>query len=314
MKIGIIGAGLAGATAARRLSDAGHSVCVLEKSGGTGGRLSTRRSDVGLFDHGAQYLSAKGSAFQVLLDEMVAAGAAERWSPKGQDRPQQWYRGAPGMSGLVKPMLDGIDVRNRQTVNAVETQGKTVAVTTAEGESHQFDRLIVCCPTPQARVLVGALDDAFAALDDVTYAPCWTAMLAFEEKVSAAPDVLRGAHDQPLGWLTRENAKRGARGYDCFTMQAGMDWSATHLERDKEDVAREMAAHFATKFDTNVACVSAVAHRWRYAAVTQSAGTPFISGCDHHILVAGDGLLGGRAEAAFDSGRAAAEFLCAQIA
>lgn len=314
MKIGIIGAGLAGATAARHLNDAGHTVCVLEKSGGTGGRLSTRRSDVGLFDHGAQYLSAKGEAFQALLSEMEKAGAAARWSPQGQDRPQPWYRGTPGMSGLVKPLLADIEVRNRQTVNAVQLAEGGVLVSTQEGETYVFDRLVVCCPAPQARVLIGGLDSTFAALDDVVYAPCWTAMLAFEQTVQGAPDVLRGAHTQPLGWLTRESAKRGAGGYDCFTMQAGMVWSAEHLERDKDDIAAEMAAYFCDYFKTDVTCVSAVAHRWRYAAVTHCVGAPFLSGCDHHIVVAGDGLLGGRAEAAFDSGKAAAEFLCAQAA
>ncbi|MGB7433564.1 MAG: FAD-dependent oxidoreductase [Ahrensia sp.] len=312
MNIGIIGAGLAGATAARHLSDAGHAVCVLEKSGGTGGRLSTRRSDVGLFDHGAQYLSAKGEAFEAFLSEMEKAGAAARWSPQGQDRPQPWYRGMPGMSGLVKPLLAGIDVRNRQTANAVQLGENGVSVSTQEGETFAFDRLLVCCPTPQAKALVGALDHCFDALDTVVYAPCWTAMLAFERTVQSAPDVLRGDHEKPLGWLTRESAKRGADGYDCFTMQAGMAWSAEHLERDKDDIAAEMAGFFCDYFKTDIACVSAAAHRWRYAAVTQSVGTPFLSGCNHHIIVAGDGLLGGRAEAAFDSGLAAAEFLCAQ--
>lgn len=317
VKIGIIGAGLAGAIAARQLTDAGHTVCVLEKSGGTGGRLSTRRSDVGSFDHGAQYLSAKSAPFQSFLDAMVQAGAAARWMPDGKDRPRSWYRGLPGMSGLVKPLLDGVDVRNRQMVNLIDVHnsaGSAVSVATAEGATFDFDCLLVCCPTPQASVLVGALDGAFAPLADVQYAPCWTAMITFDDAISSVPDVVRGDHASPLGWLTRESAKRGEDGGDRFTMQAGMEWSVTNLERDKQDVATEMAAFLTTHFDVNASPSNAMAHRWRYAAVTQSVGRPFLTGCNHHIVVAGDGLLGGRAEAAFDSGSAAAGFLIAQNA
>jgi predicted NAD/FAD-dependent oxidoreductase len=42
LNIAIIGAGIAGITAARTLANAGHKVQVFEKSRGAGGRMSTR--------------------------------------------------------------------------------------------------------------------------------------------------------------------------------------------------------------------------------------------------------------------------------
>ena len=52
--IAIIGAGMSGIVAARTLTQAGHHVEVFEKSQGVGGRMSTRETTFGNFDHGAQ--------------------------------------------------------------------------------------------------------------------------------------------------------------------------------------------------------------------------------------------------------------------
>ena len=63
----IIGAGMAGITCARTLMQAGHRVTVFEKSKGASGRLSTRTSSFGSFDHGAQYFTVRDARFAQAL-------------------------------------------------------------------------------------------------------------------------------------------------------------------------------------------------------------------------------------------------------
>jgi len=53
-RIAVVGAGIAGLACARKLIDAGHAVRVFEKSRGVGGRMATRRTPQGTYDHGAQ--------------------------------------------------------------------------------------------------------------------------------------------------------------------------------------------------------------------------------------------------------------------
>ena len=48
----VIGAGMAGIAVARTLMQAGHQVSVFEKSHGAGGRMATRNTPYGNFDHG----------------------------------------------------------------------------------------------------------------------------------------------------------------------------------------------------------------------------------------------------------------------
>ena len=73
-KVAIIGAGLAGLTLARRLRGFA-SVTVLEKSRGLGGRMATRRSDNFEFDHGAQFFTARSTAFRDFIKAELASNS-----------------------------------------------------------------------------------------------------------------------------------------------------------------------------------------------------------------------------------------------
>lgn len=57
-RVAVVGAGIAGITAARTLAQAGWQVTVFEKSRGAGGRMATRRTAFGGFDHGAQFFGS----------------------------------------------------------------------------------------------------------------------------------------------------------------------------------------------------------------------------------------------------------------
>jgi predicted NAD/FAD-dependent oxidoreductase len=61
--IAIIGVGMAGVVCARTLRQAGHNVTLFEKSRGLGGRMSTRASAFGSFDHGTQYFTVRDPRF-----------------------------------------------------------------------------------------------------------------------------------------------------------------------------------------------------------------------------------------------------------
>ena len=65
--IAVVGAGIAVITCARTLIQAGHRVTVFEKSRGAGGRMSTRNTEFGSFDHGAQYFTVRDERFEHAL-------------------------------------------------------------------------------------------------------------------------------------------------------------------------------------------------------------------------------------------------------
>ncbi|MCU4186539.1 FAD-dependent oxidoreductase [Acidiferrimicrobium sp. IK] len=109
----VVGAGIAGLTAARRLQDEGLSVIVLDKGRGVGGRLATRRVGGARVDHGAQFFTARSDRFRAQVDRWLEAGVAREWCrgfrqpPDGHPR----YVGAAGMTALAKDLAGGVDVR-----------------------------------------------------------------------------------------------------------------------------------------------------------------------------------------------------------
>ncbi len=109
--VAIVGAGMAGLTAAADLSRRGHEVTVLDKGRSVGGRLATRRIAGATLDHGAQFFTVRSPDFAAVVAHAEDAGwstsgAAVRASCGRHAR----YAGSHGMNGLAKHLAVGLDV------------------------------------------------------------------------------------------------------------------------------------------------------------------------------------------------------------
>lgn len=102
MRIGIVGAGMAGLACAEELTSLGHEVRLFDKGREPGGRMSTRRIPTSAgeanFDHGAQYFTVRDDAFQQKVAAWISEGAAAPWPPAGSDA----YVGVPAMNAPVR--------------------------------------------------------------------------------------------------------------------------------------------------------------------------------------------------------------------
>lgn len=312
-KIAIIGAGIAGVTAARTLTDAGHKITVFEKSGGTGGRLSTRRTDFGNFDHGAQYITAKGAPFRAMMTGLSNASAVALWEPDGKDSDHEWHVGMPGMSGLVKPLLSGFELKKRTRIAAIARNDDEIVCTDEDGNADHFDRVIVAIPSPQAHTLLSPVDPVFGVLNTIVYMPCWTSMFAFSEPVETLPDLYRGEHTDSISWLARNRSKPERTGIETLCAQAGAQWSKDNLEMDKAEALATMKDALETMANQALNPIYAQAHRWRYALVDKPFGSAYLASHDHRLFAIGDGMLGGRVEAGFESARQLCDHLRHEI-
>lgn len=294
MTLAIIGAGMAGLACARMLADAGHTPVVFDKSRGLGGRLATRRAEDLRFDHGAQFVTARGADFRAYL-----AAHAAPWQP--EDAPEGWHVGTPAMNALVKPMAEGLDIRlGNEVAPQREADGWRI------GEE-RFDRVISTVPVVQARAL---FPEMVETLEPVKVAPCYTLMVAF----GAAPDWPEMARSRvdDLAWIARNSAKPGRESVpDCWVIHASPAWSASHLELEKDDACERMLGLLRAARGALPEVAHAAAHRWRYAMTTTPLGRDFVASEDGSLMVGGDWCLGARVEDAWTSGRAIAAAILA---
>lgn len=301
MRVGIVGAGMAALSCADALAAAGHAPTLFDKGRGPGGRMSTRRVDLGgrtvTFDHGAQYMTARDPGFLARMEAWEQQGVAARWPAAG---PDAWV-GTPGMSAPVRALAGPHDVRWATRVEAIRQDGNGWTLEGADADP--FDAVVMALPAEQAAPLLAPHHPDFAATAAASRTlPCWTVMAAFAAPIPA-PDVTKDAG--PIGWAARDGAKPGRAGAETWVVQAAPDWSQENLEDTPDAVAPTLLALLARHLGRELPQpIHLDAHRWRYARSRPPGNAPAaLWEADSGLGVCGDWLLAPRIEAAWLSGR-----------
>ena len=302
-KIAIVGAGMAGLAAARRLEDAGIGCTVIEKSRGLGGRMATRLVDGLQFDHGAQYFTARGARFQARVAEWQRRSAVSQWMPG------RWV-GTPGMTAPARSLAGRLRViRGCRTMALEGNPGRWMPATDpgsgglVEGEC--FDAVILAIPAPQVIPLAASAGAHFPELERVRYAPCLTLMLAFEHATYVREHATTPP-EGPVAWIARNGTKPGRTGsHETLVAHANPEWSYQHIDADPESIAEALLGALRPHIGTARPVFRSV-HRWLYARVEETAGVPFLWDSVRKLGACGDWAVGPRVEAAFDSGEALA--------
>ena len=290
-QIGIVGAGVAGLTCARRLQALGHDVVLFDKGRFVGGRVATREHEGMVFDHGAQYVRANSLHFEATLEAWKTAGVL-------QDYDKERWVGAPTMRALAEQMAQGQDVRLESTVASV-SRG---TITLEDGSTHSFDAVVVSAPIPQARKLLPNDSTLLSALSAETHAPCWALMLAFEERIPNAIEV-----SDHVVWAARESDKPQRGGGERWIVHATSEWSVEHVELTREEAAERLLEVLRDADPTFPTPTFVRAHRWRFARAMNPLGVDCVFDAKYLIGVCGDGFVGASIENAWLSGRAMAE-------
>lgn len=293
LQIAVVGAGLAGLTLARALTDAGHRVRVFDKSRGPGGRCATRRSDAGPFDHGAPWAQVTHATFAAQLAADAARGAALRLDTGASTRAgnnalgngpltasdsscASLWLGVPSMNAWVRQHADGLNVETDRAIAALQAvaegsdradgSGPEWALKTLDGAQVDavFDRVLLALPAEQAAALLATAsppDQPCAlttALRGTTSDPCWTVMAAWPAALPMASNHWhRDNGGGPLASAHRQDGRPGrpehAAGADRWVLHASAAWTRDHLDARPESVIERLCGALAEQAGARLA-------------------------------------------------------------
>lgn len=306
--IAIIGAGIAGLSAAATLSARRASPILYDKGRGPGGRIASREAGAFRFDHGPPFFIATDDELRDLLNVWAAQGLVAPWAAEAS------AVGTPSMRAPLLAMAAAFAVHRSTHVRSLDFSAGQWRVTAASADEEPptvsndvFDGLILAVPAPQAADLLETAGIMLPELSQVEYAPCWAVMLA-----CAGTTGIERPHlvlpEGPIASITRDDLKPGRSGNaETLVIQASAAWSRAHLEEEAVAVAAALLREFETLAGRAVHPLVLQAHRWRYANVETTLGRISLDRPDLHLGLCGDWCLGGGIAGAFKSGRAAAE-------
>ncbi len=306
----IIGAGIAGLAAAQRLAAANVPTIVLDKGKGVGGRMATRRVGEAVFDHGAQFFSAKTPAFQDFVTGAVGQGIVKEWWPSTADSKHPRWVGVPGMNAIPKLLAENCTVLKGKKVVKIEAIDDAWQVNTEDFETYLTSALLVTIPAPQALELLenSGINLSENPLRQISYHPCLALMATLDGPTSLPVPGGLNANGAVVSWLA-DNLQKGISKVPSVTIHASPEFSRKHIDGDLQ-AAGNLMLEVVADLIRPAHVIDWQIHRWRYSLAFELYPAPYFQAdTAAPLLFGGDGFGMGNVEGAYVSGLAMAEKL-----
>ena len=261
-KIVVIGSGVAGLAAAKQFNSQNFDITVLDKGKYPGGRISTRKNKEFIFNHGAQFFTAKSIEFNKICQLGVNDKVLINWNTFSKKKK---YIGNPDMREFSFWFSKNLKIYQETLVERIEYNENFSIFT--NNKKFNADGLIITAPSSQTAVLIKNLDSQiYKLIENVTYFPCWCVMLSIKNMNLKHFEI---DENSIFSWIISENNKiKNSLNYNCITIHTSEKFSLDHIEKNKEFVLDKIIREFTKiyKVKNNDITYKNI-HRWRYAKV-----------------------------------------------
>lgn len=323
----IIGAGMAGLSAAGRLQSGGARVLVLDKGRDVGGRLATRRMGDGRADHGAQFFTARTADFRAVVDQWLAMGLVYEWSrgwsdgslAVAADDGHPRYAAKDGFSALARHLAADLDVRLNVQIKLIKQENNGWVVVDQNGQRYTASAVLLTPPVPQSLALLDAGGVQLAAnnrwaLEQIAYAPCLCGLFLIEGAVRLSEPGALQQPDAPISWIADNQRKGISPEVRIITVHAGEALSRELWEAESFVALKHLQAALEPLLGKSAVIREVQLKHWRYANPTSIHPQRCLMAQNLPPLVfAGDAFDGPRVEGAALSGWAAATEISTRI-
>jgi renalase len=296
-RVAVVGAGFAGLSCARELSQLGYAPVVFEASDRIGGRCSSRNTRIGVFDDASQVISGPTQLESLTPSEAgqlaslhpwtirASAAEAERDNVEVLQDDDEAEAGAtpiltsvgsvgvPSMLALAQALARPLDVRLKTSVQRAFRRGTRWVLSGSAGDiDEDFQALVVAVPAPVALPLVSASQTISDVLRPVRFASRWVLLLGAERPVPLPG--YRVFQGSPIERVAGMHTKPGrtTAGAQRWFIEADQRWSLDHERDDAETVAELLLDNFRAHAIRPVAPNYLCALQWRHAFVQNPAG------------------------------------------
>ena len=116
-KIVVIGSGIAGLAAAKHCNSKNFNITVLDKGKYPGGRISTRKNKEFIFNHGAQFFTAKSNEFKKICQLGVEDNVLINWNTLSK---KERFIGNPDMREFSYWFSKNLEICQETLVESIE--------------------------------------------------------------------------------------------------------------------------------------------------------------------------------------------------
>lgn len=307
--IALIGVGVSGLSFLSFINRKKFNIEIFEKSRGFSGRLSTRRTECGKFDHGAQFFTIKNNIFKEFLlsnfSELFKKyepsikynnhGVLENFANSTH------YYFSGGMNSFGKTLGKKFNASLNTKIKSIKKTSKNKWQLIFDDNyisKGTFDYVVSSAPFDQTRDIYSnnfSFDEKFAMK------PCITLMVGFKTFHDDVYPYQKFHDNSNLDSLFYQNYKFNDNKLHCWVIQAKAQWSINNLELPDEKIISELLSKLKIIFGPEKPDFLQL-HKWRFASTSKNKFENEIASNSANLFAIGDWVSGGRVEGAFISG------------
>ena len=308
--IAIIGAGFSAGILNYFLKE---EVDFYEKSRGVGGRCSTRKvDDVGLFDHGLQYIQNPDHEFKNILDNYsIWQGDFKIFhNNKVQNELDKEKRiiNEGGNNLLVKNLFKNKNIFLNKELKSIEKKSDYLHLTFNDGTEEDYKTVIITAPFQQAYNLTKKYTEHYFSKFNYSMQPNLTMMIAFNKSLNLNLSAISFEDDDVLGFAANENTKKRDlinKNLELWTIQSSLKYALKNIQEyrnNKQNLIDEMLKNFLTKLKIEIKKENihySDMHGWLYACNLNTGSPNCYWDNDLRLGICGDWFSGPKAQNAF---------------
>ena len=273
----VIGAGIAGLTAAKDIDALGYSLAVFEKARGTGGRLSSKRvvnqlDEAMAFDLGCSSISANSEGFAHQLDSWHLKGIIAPWCIDEHDKTH--YVGISRNSALTRYLSKDITCHFATCITGLEKKAGIWHLLAEDKNGievvAQARNVIIAAPPAQAYDLLPSSSALKPLLEQVDVAAQWV-MAVEVEHLATEVAAMEYPQSDIIHAISHESTKpeRDQREDRCILqIQATSKWSQQNLEQSADAIKDLLLQELNTVLGETLNVTHHHVHRWLYSYIS----------------------------------------------